>query len=70
MTRQMSLRQAADCLDIEQWRVLRLSRFLDLSPYDSLISSDEVDKIGLLNNPDDQYAMLRDWLLSHIPQPL
>lgn len=70
MTRQMSLRQVADCLDIESWRVLRLSRFLGLSPYDSVIPNDEIDKINLLSTPDDRYIMLRDWLLSHTPQPL
>lgn len=70
MTRQMSLRQATDCLDITSWRVLRLSRFLGLDAYEFLIPTDEVERIALLKDPDDRYAALREWLLNHAPDSL
>lgn len=69
MTRQMTLCQAADCLEIDSWRVLRLGRFLNLNPYVSVIPGEEVDKIRLLTDPDDRYTMLRDLVMSYTSAP-
>ena len=70
MTQSMNLRRAADCLDIESWRILRLCRFLGIDAYEYAIPNSEVDRIASLDDPADRYCGLREWLLNHSSQPI
>jgi hypothetical protein len=66
MSEKLSVRRAADRLDIEPWRALRLSRFLALDAYESVIPGEEVDELALIADSADRYNALREWLLTHM----
>lgn len=60
----LSLREAADMLGIETWRVARLGRYLGMASSEKRIPREEVQRITVEDTADDRYDAIRQWLLA------
>jgi hypothetical protein len=59
-----SLREAADELAIDTWRLARLGRYLGVPPAEKLLPRQDVQHIKETGSPDERYQALLHWLLS------
>jgi hypothetical protein len=59
----LSLRETADALDIEPWRVFRLGRYLGIDPAEKRIPLAEVERISRSDRVEDRFSGVRTWLL-------
>jgi len=64
----LSLREAADMLGIEPWRLSRLGRFVGIDPSKKCVPRREVQRMVLSPAVDDRYAALREWVLGSLRQ--
>lgn len=60
-----TLREAADELGVESWRIARLARYLRIPPEEKCLPREDVERIKQRPSSEARYAGLRDWLLEH-----
>jgi hypothetical protein len=62
----VSLRDAADILELEHVRLVRLAHYLHLAPRDEYIPSEVVMRASGEEDGERRYAMVLEWLLEHL----
>lgn len=62
----LNLREAADALGIEPWRLSRLGRYLGLDPREKCLPREEMLRIFQEDGVEDRYCALRLWLLDSL----
>ena len=59
----LSLREAADVLGIEPWRLSRLGRYLGIDAGDKCVPRGAVHQMAEEASVEQRYCVLRQWLL-------
>ena len=59
----LSLRDTADALELESARLLRLGRYLHMTPGDKCIPDDVISRAKAEADGEQRYRMVLGWLL-------
>lgn len=62
----VSLRDAADALDIERERLFRLGRYLRLAPGDRCIPRDVIVRARTETDKEKRYRVVLEWVLGDV----
>jgi hypothetical protein len=62
----LSLRDAADALELERVRLFRLGHYLHLAPGDPCLSPEVILRAYAEPEAEQRYHVVLDWLLDHL----
>lgn len=62
----LTLRETADVLEIEPWRVSRLGRYLNIDPAAKCVPCPEVERMRQASDMESRYRALLHWLLEGV----
>lgn len=62
----VSLRDAADALELDPLRLVRLAHYLHLAPRDECLPADLISQASSEMDRERRYGIVLEWLLEHL----